>query len=601
MSESAFAFSERLSQTTNLRRRLIDVLESSDDEKVRALVADVPALRETKDGEEKGAAALILGFVGQYNAGKSTIISALTGKRDIPIDADICTDKVTAYDWQGIRLLDTPGIHAGYPDHDAVTYRTIDRADLLVFVITNELFDDIIGTHFRSLAFDRNKAQEILLVVNKMGQDPGSAAVKRPDLERVTKPLSLEDFRTTFIDALCFIEALDETESDDRAELLEIAAFDGFVDALNSFVDDRGLMGGLTTPLFGIRAVARQGEAYLAVDMPEERAALELLHRKRGLFISSRARLRGALSGLVAAAASEVVGCGDEVAETIEPGSTEASVQGRHEEAQRRAQERCSQLEEDAKSAIEVELSDLRRQLEALQNGVLARGLRGQIDVALTRAAPSSDGEERPEIEWQAPKEAGPSDWPSRLKKIGDIANDLGRSAAGWTAGPFAESARVGSATVARGSQGHQVVYNVGKFFGVKFKPWGAVKVARAMGNVGRVLAAVGAVLAVGAQVAEDRQQEKHRLRLRDDRDSVRSAYRESVRAIEEAFWSRFNEFAEDFYENEISTLDGTVSGLVGQRAARTSTAEALGALRQEATRFIEDIQGTPKQLASPA
>ena len=591
MSESNFAFLERLSQTKRLRLRLINVLESSDDEMVRALVADVPTLRETKDGDEKREATLTVGFVGQYNAGKSTIISALTSKRDIPIDADVCTDKVTAYDWEGIRLLDTPGIHAGYLDHDAVTYRTIDGADLLVFVITNELFDDIMGKHFRLLAFDRNKAQETLLVVNKMGQDPGSAAVKRPDLERAMTPLSLEDFRTTFIDALSFIEAMDEAESDDRAELLEIAAFDGFVSALNSFVYDRGLMGRLTTPMFGIRAVARQGEAYLAVDMPEERAALELLHRKRGLFLSSRARLRGALSGLVAAAASDLVAYGDEVAETIEPGSTEASVQSHHEEAQRRAKERCSQLEEDTKSAVEVELSDLHRQLEALQNGVLARELRGQVDAALTRATPSSDGEERQEVEWQAPKEAVPSDWPSRLKEIGHVAKNLGRFASDWTVGPFANSARVGSATAARGSEGHQVVYNVGKFFGVKFKPWGAVNVTRAMGNAARIISAVGGVLVVVAQVAEDRQQEKHRLQLRDARDSVRSAFRESVRAYEEAFWSRFDELAEDFYENEISTLDETVSDLVGQRGARTRTAEALGALREEATRFIEEIQ----------
>ena len=599
MSESNFAFLECLLHATSLRGRLIDVLESSDDEKVRALVSDVPTMREPKDGNEKRGAALTVGFVGQYNAGKSTIISALTGKRDIPIDADICTDKVTAYDWEGIRLLDTPGIHAGYLDHDAVTYRAIDHADLLVFVITNELFDDIMGMHFRSLAFDRDKAQETLLVVNKMGQDPGSATVKRPDLERVMNPLSLDDFRTTFIDALSFIEAMDEVESDDRAELLEIAAFDGFVSALNSFVQDRGLMGRLTTPMFGIRAVARQGEAYLAVDMPEERAALELLHRKRGLFLSSRVRLRGTLSGRVAAAASDLVAYGDEVAEMIEPGSTEASVHSHLEQAQRRAEERCSQLEKDAKSAVEMELSDLHRQLEALQNGVLARELRGQVDAALTRTAPSSDVEERSEIEWQLPEETvlsdWPSDWPSRLKGIGDVAKSLGGRAADLTAGRFANSARVGSATAARGSQGHRIVYDVGKFFGVKFKPWGAVKIARAMGNAGRIISAVGGVLAVGAQVVEDRQQEKHRRQLRDARDSMRSVFRKSVRAYEEAFWSRFDELEEDFYEDEISTLDGIVSILVGQRGARTRTAEALGALREETTQLIEEVQGAPK------
>jgi len=36
-------------------------------------------------------------FVGQYSAGKSTVISALTNRRDIKIDANIATDQVSEY------------------------------------------------------------------------------------------------------------------------------------------------------------------------------------------------------------------------------------------------------------------------------------------------------------------------------------------------------------------------------------------------------------------------------------------------------------------------------------------------------------------------
>lgn len=38
---------------------------------------------------------LTVAFVGQYSSGKSTLISALTARRDIKIDADIATDKTT--------------------------------------------------------------------------------------------------------------------------------------------------------------------------------------------------------------------------------------------------------------------------------------------------------------------------------------------------------------------------------------------------------------------------------------------------------------------------------------------------------------------------
>lgn len=501
MRELRFVFSDYLSRATKLHGRLVGLLGSSENPRLQALVAHVP---ELTSAENDTAPPLSVAFVGQYNAGKSTIISALTERRDIPIDSDVSTETVTAYNWGGIQLLDTPGIHAGYREHDQRTFRAIDRADLVVFVITSELFDDVIGEHFRRLAFEESKAQEILLVINKMGQDPGGSDTKRLDLERVTRPLPIERFGTVFIDALSFVEALEEAEAEDRAELFDIARFDDFLLSLNGFVADRGLMGRLTTPLFGIRAVAGQAKAYLDVEMPEERAALELLDRKQGLLVSSKARLRGALSGLAAAAASHLVAYGDEVAEAIEPGSTKDVVNERHEIAQRSARARSERLYTDAKSVVENELRDLQRQLEVLRDGVLARKLRGQIKSALRSSEDRRHGNSG-SADWYASEGVAPSDWRSRLNRVGDVANRLGNSAVKWTTGPFAQGARMGSATAARGSQAHQVAYHVGKFFGHSFKPWGAVNAARAIGNAGTAIAAVGGVLAVIAQVAEDR------------------------------------------------------------------------------------------------
>ena len=553
MNESIFTFSDYLSRTTGLRTRLLDLLVSSSDSRLRALVADVPELRPTDDVD---APPLSIAFVGQYNAGKSTIISALTEKRDIPINSDVCTGTVTAYDWEGIQLLDTPGIHAGYPDHDQSTYGAIDRADLVVFVITSELFDDLIGRRFRALAFERSKAQEILLVVNKMGQDPGTVGAKRVDIEKVTEPMPIERFRTVFIDALSFLEALDETDGVDRIELFEVARFHDFVASLNSFVRDRGLMGRLTTPLFGIGAVVRKGKAYLDVEMPEERAALELLDRKKGLLVSSRARLRGTLSGMVSAAASDLIDYGDEFADIIEPGSKEETVRKRYDSAQHGAQERSERLYTDTRAVIENELGDLQRQLAILQDGVLDRQLKGRIETAVRGSANRRHIDTDSVGGWHAPQGAAPSDWRSRLNRVGEVADNLGKFAGKWAAGPYAAGARVGSASAARGSQAHQAVYHLGKFFGHSFKPWGAVNAARAIGNAGRVISAVGGVLVVFAQVAEDRQQEKLRLQLRDFRDSVRREYRNAVRTVEEEFWSRFDRFSKDFYEYEVAAID---------------------------------------------
>lgn len=588
MSKAQFEFKEYLDQVSVLRVQLLDALKTADDEKINALMSDVP---EPVAVENNGA-ALTVAFVGQYNAGKSTIIRALTGKQDISIDADVCTDTVTAYDWQGVQLLDTPGIHAGYADHDTLTYRTIDRADLLAFVITSELFDDVIGNHFRDLAFERNKAREILLVVNKMGMDPGTPDVKLPDIAKVTNPLSPEDFRTVFIDAKTYLEALEETDAEDRKDLFDIADFDQFVTALNTYVRDRRFMGCLTTPLFGIRSLARQAEAFLTADMPEERAALELLNRKRGLFQSSRARLRETLRGLVSAAVTDITTYGDEIAESIDPDSTEEGVRAKHQHAQRRAEERCAKLEHEVKSAVETELQGLKQGLEMLHEGTLAKQLREQVKAAaLVRTRSGAKKAEGPKIEWAGLPGVAPSDRIARLKKVGDIAQSFGEYAANWTTGPFAQAAKLGSATATRGSQAHQVIYDVGKFFGTKFKPWGAVNVARHIGNVGRIIGVVGGILTLLAQLKEENQQEEQRRQLRDARDSIRRAYREATREIETEFWASYEAFSSDFYDGELEALEASLNDLVGQRRARTETADRLNQVAVKAQVLIQRIQ----------
>lgn len=591
---TTFEFGEILSATQYLQWDLRAATAHSEDHKVQALSRELDEVRIV--GASSDAPPLTIAFVGQYNAGKSTLLRVLTGREDIVIDSDVCTDTVTAYDWNGVRLLDTPGVHAGHPDHDEKTYAIIDRADLLVFVVTNELFDDTIGHHFRELAFNRQHARRMLLVVNKMGQDPGSPETKRQDIEKVTAPLTISDFRGVFIDARSWLEA-QSADDEDRADLLEIANIAALTEALNGFIAERGLAGRLSAPLFTMRGIAEQASALLSTDFPQERAALELLHRKRSILLASRGRLRTTMSGVIARAVADIGKYGDEVAEAIEPGRTEKDVEVLHAAAQARASARSESLTDEARQCVEDELGELRRQLEALRDGVLARELTGQVEGGAPSEVAFGDFASPA---WRArSKEDVLTDWPAKAKKIGNVAKEIGNWAARWATGPAAEGASAFGAAAARGSDAHKTVYNVGKFFGVKFQPWGAVKVARAIGNAGRVISAVGGVLAVVAQIAEDRQQDQYRLQLRDARDGVRSAYRDSALSVQSAFWDQFESFLADFYDSELLAIDQIVEDLVGKRSERKSGVETFQSLERRAMKLIDQI--TTRRLMAPA
>jgi tRNA U34 5-carboxymethylaminomethyl modifying GTPase MnmE/TrmE len=305
---------------------------------------------------------LTVALIGQYNAGKSMLIKALTGRSDIKIDSDICTDQIKAYDWHGIELIDTPGIHAGRSDHDSITYEAIDRADLLMFVITNELFNNCIGTHFRRLAFDRQKGQELMLVVNKMSQDPGGAAQKLKDITRVIEPKSAQDLYVTFTDAESYLDA-QTADPDDKRELIELSGMESLVGNMNRFVTDRGLLARLTTPVFEIRRIADQIVNYFAVDQVEERMALELLYRKREILVLSRSRLEAALRSEMARTAVAVNVLGDRLAEAIRPGVSETELNANAERVRQQVEAACR----DTAGRIELLVS---KEVDALAPGL---------------------------------------------------------------------------------------------------------------------------------------------------------------------------------------------------------------------------------------
>lgn len=72
---------------------------------------------------------------GVYNSGKSTLINALLGDNKASV-ADIPeTDRITAYQWNGYELIDTPGIDAPI-EHENISYESLTQCHVVIFVIS---------------------------------------------------------------------------------------------------------------------------------------------------------------------------------------------------------------------------------------------------------------------------------------------------------------------------------------------------------------------------------------------------------------------------------------------------------------------------------
>ncbi len=129
-------------------REAQEIIEPRAEDEIKELATDFNKFW----AEYKQQTKLTIAFIGQYNAGKSTLIKTLTGDPTVRISAEICTDQVTEYPWQDVLLLDSPGIYAGKTDHDEITLDRISKCDLLVFVVPNELFNPQGGAFFKKVA-----------------------------------------------------------------------------------------------------------------------------------------------------------------------------------------------------------------------------------------------------------------------------------------------------------------------------------------------------------------------------------------------------------------------------------------------------------------
>ncbi|MGB3612218.1 MAG: GTPase, partial [Elainellaceae cyanobacterium] len=265
----AAAISERFQSACSQFDTLLASAESQELAKVRQ------RLREGLAEQQQQQGALTIAFVGQYSAGKSTIISALTGRRDIYIDADIATDKTATYDWNGIKVVDTPGLFTDRPDHDEVTYEAIAKADLLVFCLTHMLFDTLTAENFKKLAYDEGYRWKMMLVVNKMSAGAGDVEQKiasyRHSLTEALKPYSLDEFPVCFIDAKDYCEGVDE----DADFLVEDSRFDTVISELDHFTEQRSSLAQLDTPIRWALRCIDDAQIGFARNSNEDNAFLE--------------------------------------------------------------------------------------------------------------------------------------------------------------------------------------------------------------------------------------------------------------------------------------------------------------------------------------
>ena len=575
-----FKIHELARRGQDLIARVAHNVANAPSEKIRSLARRLP----TSVATEEGPVHVV--FAGQYSAGKSTMLKALTGRQDIAVGADITTQKSHEYDWNGISVVDTPGVHTEVrPDHDGLTYRAISEADLLVFVVTNELFDAHIAKHFRKLAVERGKAHEMMLAVNKMrrcasGNTAAAQNVIREDLRKVLDPFTPEEMRTSFVDAEAVLEAQREPDGEIRRILERKSGFGSFVDALNEFVRDKGLIGRYTSALYTVEQVLQEAVASESTGDKDADAIEELLLQKRRALADTRVQLPRSVEGEVRRTSADIRQGGTDAGDLIHGDFDADEVNRKLEGLQQQVDRRVRELESVVQQTVAQIMSDLNARLERVAGGELAKALlprlEGRVDVEIPTANVASGSQ-------------------GAAGAFYDVTRQLGEFITKHSLNPNAGAAGLGQLFKLKpysGSGTHGLVKEVGHLFGKSFKPWEAVKWTRGIATAGRVLSVAGVVLSAVSQIAADQAAEERERELQKARTTVRTVFGDAANAVDMHFDKATDTYVAENIDPPLTEVDEQLGELRSMQRSRGDMFRDLDHLLKETKALIRDAHG---------
>lgn len=533
--------------------------------------------------EYKQQGALTVAFVGQYSAGKSTIISALTGRRDIYIDADIATDKMAFYDWNGIKIVDTPGLFTDREDHDDVTYGAIEKADLLVFCLTHMLFDSVTIENFKKLAYNKGYRWKILLLINKMsasaGEDIQKISSYSHSLSEALKPYNLAEFQTCFIDAKDFCDGIDDAED----FLIESSRFDGFIGELNQFVERRSSLVRLDTPVRIVLGCIDDAQIGFARNSDEDTTFLEVLLRLSRRINKERERLRTRVKSIMLEMSAAIIAEGTNLASVVGDKEFE-DLNKRSEINVRKHYEKAGKALE---GVIETAIHSVQNEIETELQSNLTQAFVAQInfDQKINVAIPNQKFNSQQigqQVAW-----------------LTGIAEKAGIQLAASSTRGFISTAKSGQAFLrpmdVAGSATHGFVLEAGKVIGFKFKPWQAVGIAKNIGNAAMFLGPALAVISIGTEIIGMHQEHEHERKMADVRRDITSQFKAIAVDLEQQIEGQLHEFEIQVY----GQLEENISKARQQTETAMTTSntelEQLAAVRHKFELILQDIQRAAK------
>ncbi len=264
---------------------------------------------------EKELSTFTVMLFGRTMAGKSTTMEALTGGsgKTIGKGAPDFTRNIKGMDWEGLTLVDTPGLLGFNEDVRGIAESYVDRADLICMVVTDDTIEPSLFQQMRNV---RGQNKRLIVLLNwKAANQPilDDEPEDAWDDEEVGQQIAVirnhldETFRGEEVPIVPFcanlaFEAHREENDERRDYLWKESRIDVVADTIADVVTQDGLAIRATAPLDGLtyftQATLDELEPDLAALRPQHRELMRKQHEAARRFARIRMESASELSGL---------------------------------------------------------------------------------------------------------------------------------------------------------------------------------------------------------------------------------------------------------------------------------------------------------------
>ena len=568
--ESSLLVTAQKSQ--NLLDDVREFLQTSESDEMRNLAKTVPSKAIPEDKP------LTIVFAGQYSAGKSSILKILTGN-DLAVGEGIVTEKTTEMNWNGLTVIDTPGIKTGIrKDHDAITYDAIAKADLVVYVITESLFTPETSENFRNLAFGCDKKNEMMLVINKMnnlGNTEEIRNIKTNSIMSDLAPAKPEDFFLTFVSAESWFDAQETDNARRKEKKLAEANISDLEDKLKLFTQQRNLHAKFTTSLYSLD---HQLDLALGVEPLVDKdasAVREVLRREKMLIARAKRDIESQAEAQINNLVGFIRSKGCELANYLEECKSENDFADKQAEIGRNINDYAVQITAEIENIVKTELEQLEKENAELLNSDFVKKVIKNLEIRYEQYNPLVS---------------------DNTKKVISHAGGYSEKFGQWLSTCCKGNGASGLSSFS-GSSAHGIVLKVGKLIGHKFKPWEAVKYVKVASNVAKGFAIVGMVVSVALQAKETHDEIKMQKALQKNRDEVRKVYIEAADKMKNDYIKAVSQMLEEQLDPALKDINGKMDQLDTMEQNYSESRKKLLEFRQQTRDLLLEIHNSKVEV----